>query len=144
MPVRKAEAEWKGDLQQGSGRMSLSSGSYEGAYSFKSRFKEGEEGGTNPEELIGAAHAGCFSMALSNILAQAGHTPDRVHTTASVHLNQVEGGFAIQKIDLHTEAEVPGLDQAAFQQHAQKAKENCPVSKALSAITITVDAKLNT
>lgn len=142
MPVRKAEAEWKGDLQQGNGRMSFGSGAFEGAYSFKSRFQEGT--GTNPEELIGAAHAGCFSMALSNILAQAGYPPKRVHTTASVHLNKTDGGFAIQTIDLRTEAEVPGIDQDTFQQQAQKAKETCPVSQALSAISITLDAKLNT
>ena len=95
MPVRKAEAEWNGDLKGGKGQMSLSSGAYKGAYSFSSRFEDGQ--GTNPEELIAAAHAGCYSMAFSNILAQHGHTPTRVKTTASVHLEKVEGGFGVTR-----------------------------------------------
>ena len=121
--------------------MSFGDGAYEGAYSFQSRFEEGT--GTNPEELIAAAHAGCFSMALSHELAQAGHTPDRVHTVAKVHLRKTEGGFHIPKIDLVTEADVPGLDEQTFQRHAKSAKENCPVSKLLQgSAEITLDARL--
>jgi len=138
--VRSADAEWSGDLKAGSGTMRLGSGAYEGAYSFKSRMEEGP--GTNPEELIGAAHAGCFSMALSAILSGAGHTPDRVHTTAKVHFGPVEGGFAITGIDLQTEAAVPGLDNDAFQGFAEQAKQGCPVSKALAATPITLQATL--
>ena len=140
MPIRQAEAEWSGNLQQGQGRMKLGSGAYEGAYSFRSRMEDGS--GTNPEELIGAAHAGCFSMALSAMLSAAGHPPDRVHTTAQVHFDKVEGGFAITRIDLNTEASVPGIDQATVEQQAQNAKKNCPVSKALAATEITLNAKL--
>ncbi len=138
MPTRSSDATWKGSLQDGSGTMRLGSGAFEGDYSFKSRFKEGT--GTNPEELIGAAHAGCFSMALSNALAKAGHAPDRVHTTARVHLDSDAG--AITRIELNTEADVPGLDEQTFQEHAQAAKENCPVSKVLAATEISLDATL--
>ena len=120
--------------------MKLGSGAYEGGYSFKSRMEDGA--GTNPEELIAAAHAGCFSMALSALLSGAGHTPKRVHTTAQVHFGPVEGGFAITGIDLITEAEVPGLDDAEFQKQAAGAKQGCPVSKALSATPITLKATL--
>lgn len=140
MPTRKATARWEGDLKNGTGHMSVESGAFEGAYSFRSRFQDGT--GTNPEELIGAAHAGCFSMALSNILAQAGHTPERVETTARVHLDPDNDGPPITKIELHTEANVPGIDEAAFQQHAQAAKEGCPVSQALAATEIVVNATL--
>ena len=140
MPERQAQAEWNGSLQEGSGSMRLGSGAFEGAYSFKSRFEEGT--GTNPEELIAAAHAGCFSMALSNGLAKAGFTPTRVDTTASVHLDKTDAGFGITKIELRTEAEVPGIDQAAFKEQADTAKANCPVSKALAAVDITLDATL--
>lgn len=140
MPVKTADAEWQGDLKGGKGTMRLGSGAYEGAYSFHSRFEEGT--GTNPEELIGAAHAGCFSMALSHGLAQAGFTPKRVHTTAKVHLEPVEGGFGITRIALTTEAEVPGITPEQFAEQAQGAKEGCPVSKALAATNITLDAKL--
>lgn len=138
--VRSAEAEWNGDLKAGSGTMKLGSGAFEGGYSFRSRMEDGA--GTNPEELIGAAHAGCFSMALSATLAGAGHTPRRVHTTAKVHFGPVEGGFAISKIELRTEAEVPGLDNEAFQGYAEAAKNGCPVSKALAATPITLEATL--
>jgi osmotically inducible protein OsmC len=116
--------------------MRLASGAFEGQFSFSSRFEEGT--GTNPEELIAAAHAGCFSMALSNGLAQGGHTPTSVETTATVHL---EGG-AISRIDLVTEAVVPGIDDAAFQEAAAAAKVGCPVSKALAAVEITLQATL--
>ncbi len=140
MPVRKAEAEWKGNLPEGSGRMAFGGGAFQGAYSFKSRFEEGT--GTNPEELIAAAHAGCFSMALSNELAKAGHTPESVRTTAKVYLEKVDGGFGITRIHLETEGRVPGLDADTFKQFAQSAKQNCPVSKVLTGADISVDAKL--
>ena len=140
MAIRKADAEWRGDLKSGQGEMETGSGALKGAYSFRSRMEDG--GGTNPEELIAAAHAGCFSMALSAMLSGGGHTPTRVHTTAQVHFDQVSGGFAITGIDLATEAEVPGLDAAAFQQQAEAAKQNCPVSKALAAVPITLKATL--
>ena len=140
MPERKADARWEGSLQEGSGTMRLGGGAYEGPYSFKSRFEDGN--GTNPEELIAAAHAGCFSMALSGALGRAGHEPRSVATTASVHLNKTDAGFRIQRIDLVTEADVPGIDDAAFQDIATTAKETCPVSAVLAAAEITLDAKL--
>jgi osmotically inducible protein OsmC len=141
MPTRTAEAEWQGNLQQGKGTMSVGSKAFEGSYSFNSRMGV-ETVGTNPEELIGAAHAGCYSMALSHALASAGFTPTRVHTVARVHFNQVSGGFAINPIDLETEAVVPGLDDETFQKFAREAKENCPVSKALAAVPINLKATL--
>ncbi len=140
MAVRISEAEWKGNLREGQGTMKLGSGAFEGRYSFPSRFESGQ--GTNPEELIGAAHAGCFSMALAAGLSKAGFTPTRVHTTAKVHLEQVEGGFAITKIELATEAQIPGIDNPTFQQQAEAAKKGCPVSKALAGTAITLTAKL--
>jgi osmotically inducible protein OsmC len=140
MPTRNAEAQWNGDLQNGNGTMRLGSGAYEGKYSFQSRFADGA--GTNPEELIAAAHAGCFSMALSHGLSQAGYVPTRVHTTAKVHLEKQGDGFAIPKIDLVTEAEIPGIDQETFRKQAEDAKANCPVSKLLKGAEITLDAKL--
>ena len=140
MPVREAEAEWKGDLAQGSGRVKIGSGRFEGAYSFGSRFEEAE--GTNPEELVAAAHAGCFSMALSNQLANAGHEPKSVKTTARVHLVKGADGFSITKIELSCRAQVPGIDDATFSAKAEAAKTGCPVSKALSAVEITMDAQL--
>jgi osmotically inducible protein OsmC len=138
MPVRKAEAEWKGNLREGSGRVKF--GSFEGEYSFASRFESGK--GTNPEELIGAAHAACFSMALSVGLTKAGHTPTSVRTTAAVTLDKVGEAFEITNITLDCEAQVPGIDDAAFQQQATGAKENCPISKALKATKITLNARL--
>jgi osmotically inducible protein OsmC len=141
MPIRQSEAEWSGDLKGGKGKMKLGSGAYEGGYSFQSRMENGA--GTNPEELIAAAHAGCFSMALSAKLAGAGHVPTRVHTSAQVDFGQVAGGFAIQKITLNTDADVPGIDDATFQKIAKEAKEGCPVSKALAAVpSIVLNAKL--
>ena len=140
MPVRTSEAEWKGNLLQGQGTMKLGSGAFEGKYSFPSRFESGQ--GTNPEELIGAAHAGCYSMALSFILGNAGFNPTRVHTTARVHLEKVGEGFSITKIELDTEAEIPGIDDQTFQGHAEAAKKGCPVSKALTGTEITLKAKL--
>lgn len=140
MPTRTAEAVWEGDLKAGKGTVKLGSGAFQGAYSFGSRFESGT--GTNPEELIAAAHAGCFSMALSHLLAEAGHPPKRLHTTASVHLAKAADGFAIPRIDLKTEADVPGISAVEFQQHAAKTKATCPVSKLLAAAEITLDAKL--
>ena len=140
MPVRNADATWNGDLKGGKGTMKLGSGAYEGQYSFGSRFENGV--GTNPEELIGAAHAGCFSMALSAGLGKAGHTPKRIHTTAKVTIEKVGEGMKITKIQLDTEAEVPGIDDGAFQTIAQQTKSGCPVSQALSATPIELTATL--
>ncbi|HEV8659891.1 MAG TPA: OsmC family protein [Thermoanaerobaculia bacterium] len=140
MPVRKAEAEWRGTLREGKGEIKVESGLFTGQYSFGTRFESGK--GTNPEELIGAAHAGCFSMALAAGLERAGKPAKRVHTTASVRLEKVGDSFGITKIDLDSEADVPGIDNAAFQEEAKKAKENCPVSKALTGVQITLNARL--
>jgi lipoyl-dependent peroxiredoxin len=140
MPERTATARWEGGLQQGTGTMRLGSGAFEGRYSFSSRFEEGT--GTNPEELIGAAHAGCFSMALSAGLERAGHAPASIETTARVHLERAESGFRISRIDLNTTADVPGIDAAAFDEQAQTAKANCPVSQALAGVDIQLDARL--
>jgi osmotically inducible protein OsmC len=140
MAIRTSEAEWRGNLREGQGRMKLGSGAFEGEYSFPSRFESGQ--GTNPEELIGAAHAGCFSMALAAALTKAGHAPARVHTVARVHLDKVDQGFAITTIDLETDAEVPGREEAACQREAQSAKQSCPVSKALQGVMINLTARL--
>jgi lipoyl-dependent peroxiredoxin len=140
MPTRSSSAQWSGNLARGNGTMSLGSGAFEGSYSFASRFEEGD--GTNPEELIAAAHAGCFSMALANILSQAGHEPDSVQTTAEVHLDKDDAGFSITRSDLTTEVKVEGLDDAEFQKYAEEAEKTCPVSRALGAIEIGLDAKL--
>jgi osmotically inducible protein OsmC len=139
MPVRSAEAEWKGNLLEGAGHMKIGN-SYDGPFTFKSRMEEGP--GTNPEELIAAAHSGCFSMAFSATLGKAGFAPKRVHTMAQVHFDKVADGFAITSIDLVTEAEVPGIDNAKFQELAEGAKKGCPVSKALAATKINLQAKL--
>lgn len=140
MSVRKANAQWQGDLKSGKGRMAFGSGAWEGQYSFSSRFEEGT--GSNPEELIAAAHAGCFSMALSNILAEAGHTPDSVETEAHVHLEVGDDGPAISRIKLVSEAVVPGIEESEFQEHAEAAKKGCPVSKLLTGAEITLEATL--
>lgn len=140
MPVRKAEAVWEGDLPNGSGTMKMASGAYEGPYSFSSRFQEGS--GTNPEELLAAAHAGCFSMAFSKGLTDAGHIPNRVHTTARVHLEKGESGFSVTRIELATEASVPGMEEGVFQKTAEAAKNNCPVSRLFKGAEISVNAKL--
>jgi osmotically inducible protein OsmC len=141
MMLRTAEAEWKGNLKEGAGTMKLGSGAYQGAYSFKTRFESAP--GTNPEELIAAAHAGCFSMALSNNLSTAGHPPERVHTTAKVHFERDDKGPVIAKIELVCEARVPGIDAATLQEHAEKAKAGCPISRALAAVpSITLSTKL--
>jgi len=137
MAVRTSSAEWKGTLKQGAGTMKVGKGAWEGPYTFASRFESGR--GTNPEELIGAAHAGCFSMFLAALITDAGFTPTRVSTTATVHLAD---GPVIDLIELSTEAVVPGLADAAFQKHAEAAKKGCPVSKALAGPKITLAAKL--
>jgi lipoyl-dependent peroxiredoxin len=140
MPVRTAEARWQRSLQDGSGTMRLGSGAFEGSYSFKSRMEDGP--GTNPEELIGAAHAGCFSMAFANGLSQAGHKPQEIRTKATVHFDKSDAGWGISRIDLATEGNVPGIDEATFTRLAEDAKKNCPVSKALAATPITLQATL--
>lgn len=141
MPTNNAQAEWQGDLKSGKGEVELGMGAFKGQYSFHSRF-EGEKG-TNPEELIAAAHAACFSMAFSNQLAQAGFTPNSVKTKATVTLEKGEGGFAISQIDLVTEADVPGIDKDKFLELGEVAKNGCPISKALSSVeTITLQATL--
>jgi osmotically inducible protein OsmC len=137
---RKAEARWNGDLKAGNGTVKLGSGAFEGQYNFTSRFESGT--GTNPEELLGAAHAACFSMALSAGMAKAGHSPKSVQTTATVHLEMVDGGRSITGIDLVTRGEVPGLSQADFAKFAEDTKKGCIVSRALAAVPMTVDAKL--
>lgn len=140
MPTRTADATWNGNLPDGDGTMRLASGAYEGAYSFGSRFEEGE--GSNPEELIAAAHAGCFSMAFANVLDEAGYDPESVDTTADVTLKMVDGDPTITTIHLTVDASVPGLDADTFQEHAEAAKDGCPVSKALAGTEITLDATL--
>ncbi len=140
MPVREASAVWEGTIREGKGKMKMASGSYEGPYTWSSRFEEAT--GTNPEELIAAAHAGCFSMALSGQLTGAKFTPKSINTTAKVHVTKGDAGFSISRIDLVTVADVPGIDNAKFQELAQNAKKGCPVSQALSAVEITLDAKL--
>lgn len=142
MPVRKAEAVWEGNLKEGNGVMKLGSGAFDGPFSFATRFEE--EPGTNPEELIGAAHAGCFSMFLSAVLTNAGFPPNRIHTTAKVHLGQVDGAPWITKIELTTEADVPGVDETTFMEQVEASKKGCPVSKALAGVKeVTVNATLH-
>jgi lipoyl-dependent peroxiredoxin len=142
MPTRRADAHWEGALRDGKGTVRLGSGAFEGPYSFQSRFEEGS--GTNPEELLGAAHAGCFTMALSLVLSQAGHAPDSLDTQASVRVERDGDGFTITRIDLVTRARVPGIDQAAFEEAAHAAKDGCPLSKALASVPeITLEATLD-
>ncbi len=140
MPIRGAQATWEGDLKQGKGSLKLDSGAFQGTYSFATRFEEAP--GTNPEELIAAAHAGCFSMALSAMLGAAGFRPERVHTIAKVTVEKVGAGFKITQIKLYTQARIPGIDDAAFQKIALEAKTGCPVSQALSATPIELQAVL--
>ena len=141
MATRNGTAEWHGDLQGGSGSLSLGSGLFSGAYSFKTRFED--EPGTNPEELIAAAHAACFTMAISAVMSEAGHVPESVSTTAKVHLRQAEGLPTITQIDLETEGRVAGIDQQQFEEFAKQAKDGCVVSRALAAVPeITLEATL--
>jgi len=137
MAIRESSAIWKGSLVEGKGSMRLGSGAYEGDFSRASRFEDGP--GTNPEELLGAAHAGCFSMFLSAILSKAGHVPTRIATTAKVHLDQ---GPKITRIELSTVGEVPGIDEKTFNEFAEQAKKGCPVSQALAAVEISLTARL--
>ncbi len=138
--ARTANARWNGDLKSGNGTIKLGSGAFEGSYSFASRFEDGT--GTNPEEMIGGAHAACFSMALANALAQAGHTPTSVATTATVHLGKDATGFAVVGIDLATRGTVPGIDLATFTRFAEDAKNGCIISKALKAVPMTLAVEL--
>jgi osmotically inducible protein OsmC len=141
MPIRTATAHWDGNLTEGSGTIKTGKGGYQGNYSFKSRFEEGE--GTNPEELIAAAHSGCFSMAFSKGLADAGFTGTSVETVAKLHFDKTDAGFSVTRIDLETTGTVPGIDEGTFQKIAEGAKENCPISRLLAPGTeITLTAKL--
>ena len=140
MTTRTGNAVWEGTLREGTGKVKLESGAFEGPYSFASRFESGK--GTNPEELLGAAHAGCFSMALALGLTLAGHAPRRIDTTAAVHLGKVGDSYKITSIDLHAEAEVPGIDEQELLKLAEIAKKGCPISQALGGTEITLQAKL--
>jgi osmotically inducible protein OsmC len=140
MATRKAHARWEGSLKEGKGQVDFGNGLFKGAYSFASRFQDGK--GTNPEELLGAAHASCFAMALSLMLGNAGFKPDYVDATAEVTISPQNGGFKITKSHLICEAKVPGIDAAAFTKHADAAKAGCPVSQALAGTEITLDARL--
>ncbi len=140
MPDNRSQAVWSGDLKNGHGTMSIGRTQTPAPYSFSSRFESGD--GYNPEELIAAAHAGCFSMALSNKLGTAGFRPQRVKTTANVRMEKTADGFAITAIELDTEGEVEGIDEDRFEEFVNDAKANCPVSKALSAVPITVKFRL--
>ncbi|KEZ78124.1 OsmC family protein [Salinisphaera hydrothermalis] len=140
MPVRKANAQWQGDLKSGKGNMALGSGAYEGQFSYKTRFEEGN--GTNPEELLGAAHAGCFSMQFSAMLAADGHTPDSIQTEAKVHFS-LDDTPTITQIDLICHGKVPGIDEETFRQTANKAKDACPVSRLFKGAEITLTAALD-
>lgn len=140
MPIRKASAVWNGNLRGGNGTMKLESGAFEGKYSFGSRFEE--EKGSNPEELIGAAHAGCFSMAFSGVLGENGFTPKEIQTSAKVHIDKVGDGFKITVVELDMTANVPDIDEAKFQTFAETAKKNCPVSQALTGVEIKLKARL--
>jgi osmotically inducible protein OsmC len=139
--IRQSEAEWKGNLESGKGMLKFGSEAYAGPYSFKSRTEDNSPE-TNPEELIAAAHAGCFSMQLAAILSKLGHAPDQIHSTAKVYFGPEGEGFAITQIDLNTEVKVSGLSEDEFNKVAEKAKSTCPVSKALSAVKIVFTAKL--
>ena len=144
MATRNASATWRGNLKEGEGTMALGSGVWEGPFTFRSRFEPEEAGGTNPEELIGAAEAGCFSMQLASTLSEAGHVPDSVETQAKVHIRNVDGNPTIAQIDLVTHAKVPGLDDDTFQQTAQATREQCIISRALAGVgNITVEATLD-
>lgn len=140
MPTRRSSARWEGNLREGRGSVKLGSGAFEGQYSFSSRFEEGT--GTNPEELIGAAHAGCFAMALSGRLANAGHPATWITAEAAVSVERGDAGFSITRSHLTCRAEVPGMTAEQFQEEARAAKEGCPVSRALAGVEITLDAVL--
>jgi osmotically inducible protein OsmC len=139
--TRTAQASWQGDLAEGGGRIGVGSGAYEGPFTLRARVEDVERS-TNPEELIGAAHAGCFTMSLANLLTESGHPPADLQTSAKVRLEQLENGFAITNITLETVADVPGVDAGTFARLAQQAKDTCPVSRALAGTEITLEAKL--
>jgi lipoyl-dependent peroxiredoxin len=139
--TRTAQASWSGTVPEGGGRLALGSGAFEGPFTLKARVEEGQRG-ANPEELVGAGHAGCFTMSLANLLSEEGHPPAELRTTARVRLEQLDVGFRITQIELRTEGEVPGVDAARFQELAERAKSTCPVSLALAGTEITVDARL--
>jgi osmotically inducible protein OsmC len=139
--TRTAQATWQGTVPDGGGRIALGSGAYEGAFTLRARVEDVERA-TNPEELIGAGEAGCFTMSLANLLSEAGHPPDDLRTTARVRLEQLEQGFTITSIALHTVGEVPGIDQDTFVRLAEQAKATCPVSRALAGTEITLEASL--
>lgn len=141
MKTNKAHANWNGNLKKGNGKIGLETSGQEFSFSFASRFEDGK--GTNPEELIAAAHAGCFSMAFSNLLSEEGYEPDSVSTKAEVTIVKEDEGFRISKSVLKTDAKVPGIDKELFQKLAEAAKENCPVSKALSSLEIELETNLN-
>jgi lipoyl-dependent peroxiredoxin len=139
--TRTAQASWSGTVPEGGGRLALGSGAFEGPFTLKARVEEGQRG-ANPEELVGAGHAGCFTMSLANLLSEEGHPPAELRTTARVRLEQLDVGFRITQIELRTEGEVPGVDAARFQELAEQAKSTCPVSLALAGTEITLDARL--
>lgn len=139
--TRKAEADWNGGIMDGSGNLKLGSGAFEGAYSFQSRFGDDTKA-TNPEELIAAAHAGCYTMALSGNLGKAGYQPKNIHTTAKVKIEKRGEGFVIPNIDLDSTAEVDGISEDEFQKIAEETKKTCPVSQVLAGAEISLDAKL--
>ena len=144
MASRTAKAKWQGSLDEGEGTLALGSGAFEGAYTWESRVGQGESPGTNPEELLGAAHSGCFTMSLAANLVASGHVPESLETDAKVGLRLGDDGPYISRIRLFTHGRVPGIDQAAFEQAANAAKENCLVSKALAGVAeITVEAQLD-
>ena len=141
MTARNGSAEWRGTIESGSGTVTVGDGVFEGPYSYQSRFAEGA--GTNPEQLIAAAHAACFTMALSSVLGGAGHAPESLHTNARVQLRNIDGAPTLTRIDLDTEGRVPGIDEQQFRRHAEEAKANCPVSRALAGIPeIVLSARL--
>jgi lipoyl-dependent peroxiredoxin len=139
--IRKAQASWQGTVPEGGGRIAVGSGAFEGPFTLRARVEDVQKG-TNPEELIGAGHAGCFTMSLANLLSEAGHPPDDLRTTAGVVLEQLDQGFTITRIELRTVGEVPGIDAARFAELAAQAKATCPVSRALTGTEITLDASL--
>ena len=140
MPTRNAHARWEGTVKEGKGTVDFGNGTFKGAYSFRSRFEDGP--GTNPEELLGAAHAGCFAMALSLVLGMAGFPPEYIDATAHVTVKPQDGGFKITDSHIVCQAKVQGIDRAAFEKHAETAKANCPVSQALAGADITLEATL--
>lgn len=142
MPITKANAHWTGSLKDGKGDMELAGGAYRGPFSFVSRFERGAgpETGTNPEELLAAAHAGCFSMALSGQLTSAGHAPVSIESTAAVTMERIDGAMTISKSHIVTKVKVEGIEEADFQRAVDAAAKTCPVSRALAGVTITVEA----